>query len=91
MATIKCDIEIPEKIIQCLGLNRNALNEALKIELAAHFFEKNMLSFGQAREFSNLSVWDFIDFLREKKIPIHYSIDEYEEDKALIEEMTKCQ
>jgi predicted HTH domain antitoxin len=46
----------------------------IKRELAAFFFQRGVLSFGQARQFAGLSVWDFLEFLRERKIPLHYDI-----------------
>ncbi|MBE7546072.1 UPF0175 family protein [Candidatus Kuenenia sp.] len=52
------------------------------------FFEKKLLSFGQARQFSGLSVWDFLEFLRERKIPLHYDLAEYEEDLETIRELS---
>ncbi|MCX8027422.1 MAG: UPF0175 family protein [Thermodesulfovibrionales bacterium] len=88
---IRCDIEIPEKVIQSLGISRDSISEVFKKELAAYFFEKRLLSFGQARQFSGLSVWEFIDFLRERKIPIQYSLTEYEEDSLVVEELSRCQ
>lgn len=82
--SVKCDIEIPEKVLKTLGLRESEINEAVKRELSAYFFEKNLLSFAQARQFAGLSVWDFLGFLRERKIPLHYDLAEYDEDLKTI-------
>jgi len=85
---VRYDIEVPEKVIKTLGLRESEVSEMLKRELSAYFFEKNLLSFGQARQFAGLSVWDFLGFLRERKIPLHYDLAEYEEDLKTIGELS---
>lgn len=37
---VKCDIEIPEKVIKTLGLRESEISEMIKRELSAYFFEK---------------------------------------------------
>ncbi|MBU1290819.1 UPF0175 family protein [bacterium] len=86
--TVRCDIEIPEKVVRTLGLRESEISEMLKKELSAYFFERNLLSFGQARQFAGLSVWDFLGFLRERKIPLHYDLAEYDEDLKTIMELS---
>ncbi len=85
---IKCDIEVPEKVVGTLGISRDKLGETLKKELSAYFFEKKILSFGQARQFAGLSVWDFMSFLKDRKIPLHYELSEYEDDSRTIGEIS---
>lgn len=84
---VKLEIALPEKIIKALGLGEKEAGSALKKELAVYFFQRNLLSFGQARQLAELSVWDFFDFLRERKVPLHYGISEYEEDLKIIHGM----
>lgn len=86
--SVKYSIEIPEKIIKTLGFKESEMGATLKKELAAYFFQRNLLSFGQARQLAELSVWDFLDLLRERKVPLHYDIAEYEEDLKTIQELT---
>ena len=84
---IKYNIEIPEKIIRTLGFKESEVSATLKKELAVHFFQRNLLSFGQARQLAELSVWDFLELLRERKVPLHYDIPEYEEDLKTIQKL----
>jgi predicted HTH domain antitoxin len=83
----KCDIEIPENVLKSLGLRESEVSSVIKKELAAFFFQRGVLSFGQARQFAEMSIWDFIEFLKERKIPLHYDLSEYEEDLKTIEEI----
>lgn len=38
--SVKCDIEIPGKVIKTLGLRESEINEAFKRELSAYFLKK---------------------------------------------------
>lgn len=86
--SVRCDIEIPEKVIKMLGFRESEISEMLKRELSAYFFERSLLTFGQARQFAGLSVWDFLGFLRKRKIPLHYNLAEYDEDLKTIRELS---
>jgi predicted HTH domain antitoxin len=83
----KYEIEIPDQVVRALGLMDKDVVNTIKKELAVHLFHRERLSFGQARQLSDLSVWDFLEALREKKIPLHYYEKEYEEDSKVIEEL----
>jgi len=49
----------------------------------------SVLSFGQARQLAELSVWDFLELLRERKVALHYGIPEYEEDLKTIQDLSQ--
>jgi predicted HTH domain antitoxin len=83
----KYEIEIPHQVIHALGLMDREVIHSIKKGLSVYYFQHNRLSFGQARQLSDLSVWDFMDLLREKKVPFHYDEKEYEEDSRIIEEL----
>ena len=83
----KYEIEIPNQVVRALGLLDKDVGDTMKKELAVYFFQRNMLSFGQARQLSALSVWDFMETLRERKVPLHYSEAEYSEDLKVIKEL----
>lgn len=82
-------IEIPRQVVQALGLMDQDVVPTIKTELAVIYFKRNKLSFGQARQFSGLSVWDFMEVLRERKVPLHYSEYEYEQDSKFVEGFLK--
>ncbi len=82
--TVKYDITIPDKIIKALGFKESEVGSEIKKELAVYFFQRNLLSFGQARQLAELSVWDFLELLRERKVSLHYDTTEYEEDLKTI-------
>lgn len=82
---VKFEISLPEKVIGTLGIAESEVGSSLKKELAVTFFHRNILSFGQARQLAEMSVWDFIELLRDRRIPLHYDILEYEEDLKTVQ------
>ena len=89
MKEYRFEITLPEKVLNFLGLPRKDLEKGLKRELAIHLFQSEVLSFGQARELSGMSVWDFIELLKDRKTSLHYGLLEYEEDSETVERLMK--
>ncbi len=76
-------IEIPREIVHATRMTP----QALKRELALYLFEQGKLSFGKARELAEMTFWEFQQLLGSRGIPIHYDIEEYEQDLATLREM----
>ena len=76
-------IEIPREI-----LNITHMTPAeLKRELAVYLFQQGKLSFGKAREMADMNAWDFQFVLGSRNIPVHYDVEDYEEDLATLKEL----
>jgi predicted HTH domain antitoxin len=60
--------------------------DELRVEIAVLLFHKNKLTMGQASRFAGMSRISFQDLLGERKIPVHYDIDDLKSD---IEESRK--
>jgi len=76
-------IEIPREI---LHVTRLTVRE-LKQELAIYLFQQGKLSFGKARELAEMTVWDFQQVLGSRGIPVHYDLEEFEEDLVFLKEL----
>lgn len=80
MRKVKANLEIPEDAYLALsssGYSKKRISLEAKSLLAAHLFEKCVLSLGKAAELAELSLGVFIRFLDELEIPV---ID-YDEDE----------
>jgi len=84
---MKITLELPEEVIKTLNILKNELSSELRIQLALYLYEKGKLSFGKARELAGLSVWEFMDRLKENQIPLKYDIIDFEEDLETIKEL----
>jgi predicted HTH domain antitoxin len=61
--------------------------QQLKVELAVHLFEQEKLSFGKARQLAGMTVWQLMQLLGSRGIPIHYDVAEYEEDLETLKQL----
>lgn len=84
---MKITLELPEEVIKTLNIPKNQISSELKIQLALYLYEKGKFSFGKARELSGLSVWEFMDRLRENQIPIKYDVGEFQDDLETIKDI----
>src|SRR3989338_6822591 len=69
--------------IDTSGVIRKLLAKAIeewKKDYAIEMFKKGEFSFGQAAKFAEISVWDFPNLLKEKKIPLNFDLEELESD-----------
>lgn len=73
-------IEIPRTVLHATKLS---LVEVRR-ELAITLFAQGKLSFGKARELAEMPVLAFQHLLASRNIPVHYAIEEYEEDIATL-------
>jgi len=82
MATM-ISVQVPREIVHA---TRMSVDE-LKRELALTLFQQGKLSFGKARELAGMTAWDFQLLLGSRKIPVHYDIQDYEDDVATLREL----
>jgi len=59
----------------------------LRRELSVYLFQQGRLSFGKAREMAGMTVWAFQQLLGSRGIPVHYDVEDYEEDLATLGEL----
>ena len=76
-------IEIPREVLHAARMTP----QDLRRELAIYLFQQGRLSFGKAREMAGMTVWAFQHLLAIKKIPVHYDVEDYEEDLATLKEL----
>ncbi len=76
-------LDIPREVLHATRMTP----EELRRELALHLFEQGKLSFGKARELSELSVVEFQQLLGSRGIPVHYDVEAYEEDRATLKRL----
>lgn len=75
--------EIPRDVLRATRMSA----EELRRELALHLFEQGKLSFGKARELAELSAWKFQHLLGSRGVPVHYDIEEYEQDRRTLKNL----
>ena len=85
MTTTVYSIEIPPEVIHTTRMSP----QDMKRELALALFQQEKISFGKAREMAGMTVWAFQQLLGSRGIPVHYDIQDYFEDQAAVDALTK--
>ena len=78
-------IEIPREVIHATRMTPGELRR----ELAIYLFQQGRLSFGKAREMAGMTLWTFQQTLASREIPVHYDVEDYEEDLATLRNLSR--
>ena len=73
-------IEIPREVVHATRMTP----QELRRELAVYLFQQGKLSFGKARQMAGMTVWAFQQLLGSREIPVHYDVEDYEQDLAAL-------
>lgn len=76
-------LEIPREVIHATRMRP----QELRRELAVYLFQQGRLSFGKAREMASMTAWAFQQLLGSRGVPVHYDVEDYEEDLATLKEL----
>ena len=76
-------IELPGEVVHATKMTP----QELRRELAIHLFQQGKLSFGKAREMADMTAWAFQQYLGVREIPVHYDVQDYEQDLATLKEL----
>ena len=77
-------LEIPEDILFDLKIPKDRWDIELRKELALQLYREQLLSFGNARRLAGMTKIDFHYLLGERRIPRHYSVEDYEHDLEVL-------
>ena len=69
---------------------RRLLDKAIpswKLEYALKLYQNKEISIGKAAELSSLSIWEFLDQLSQKKIPLNYDLEDLKTDLEKVTEI----
>lgn len=72
--------ELSSELRDALRIPRDEQEPRLRRELAIRLYEKELLSFGKARELAGLSKWSFHELLAAEGVPRHYDVEDLQDD-----------
>lgn len=76
-------LAVPEYILQATRMSERELMQ----EIAVMLFQKGKLTLGQAAHFAGMSQLQFQHLLASRQIPVHYDVDEFEEDLKTLKDL----
>lgn len=80
-----------EKIGRTIAL-RKIIDRGLKeirIEHALDLYRKGKIGMGRTAKIAEVSIWEILDIIREKRIPMNYTIKDVEKDLEIAMKLSK--
>ena len=81
------DVKLPSDLVEAANLeNANVSQEAARL-LALELYREDKVSLGRAAELCQTSVEQFLEFAGRHSVPLHYGLDQLEEDRRTLERL----
>ena len=75
-------LDIPEEFARTFGATDEEAARNARLELAIGMYREAKWSTGKAAKFAGLTRLDFMDLLRDRKVPMPYTMEMLEQDFA---------
>ncbi len=73
-------LSIPDSVLSAIRLPEPRIEQALLQELALALYAQELLSFGKARELTQMGEYEFGQLLGQRGVLRHYGLEELEND-----------
>ena len=81
------EVKLPADLVRAAGVNpENPSTETARL-LAPELYRENKVSLGRAAELCQTPVEHFLEFAGRHDVPLHYGLDELEEDRRTLERL----
>jgi len=78
-------LAIPKDLLQTTRMSETEFKQ----EIAVMLFQKDKLTLSQASRLAGMSQLQFQHLLASRQIPVHYDIDDFEEDLRTLKELRR--
>ncbi|ODS40300.1 MAG: hypothetical protein A7315_08970 [Candidatus Altiarchaeales archaeon WOR_SM1_79] len=82
---MQATLDLPSEIVTVCKVRQKGLGKFLKKLIAIELFREGVVSIGKASEIASVSRNEMMDMLGERKIPIHYTVEDLKEDLKTLE------
>jgi predicted HTH domain antitoxin len=79
---VSVTLEIPDDFVRRLQTEPKVAEAQLRLELAIALYREGQLPSGRAAQIAGMSRWEFEDVLRQRQVPMPYSLSDLEHDIA---------
>jgi len=80
-------VEIPTELVLAAGLDTSDLSAETARLLALELYREEKVSLGRASELCRMPVEQFMEFAAQHNVPLHYGVDELEEDRRTLDRL----
>lgn len=86
MVTVQ--VELPEELLRTANVSTERRSLEVAKLLALELFRERTISLGRAAELCGVPVAEFMQFAAEREVPLHYTLEDLERDRQLIEDLS---
>ena len=83
----KFSVELPTELVLAAGLDTSNLSAETARLLALELYREDRVSLGRASELCQMAVEQFMEFAAQHNVPLHYGVEELEEDRRTLERL----
>ena len=80
-------VTLPAELLEAAGVNLADASKDATMLLALELYRENKISLGRAAELSQTSIAAFMLFAGRHEVPLHYSLEDLEEDRETLERL----
>jgi predicted HTH domain antitoxin len=80
-------VEISTELVLAAGLDTGNLSAETARLLALGLYREDKVSLGRASELCQMPVEQFMEFAAQHDVPLHYGVDDLEEDRRTLERL----
>jgi predicted HTH domain antitoxin len=81
------NVEIPVELASAAGFDPHNLSAEATRLLALELYREDKVSLGRAAELSQMPVEQFMELLAQRNVPLHYGVNELDEDRRTLERL----
>jgi|YNPNPStandDraft_1061719.scaffolds.fasta_scaffold152731_1 predicted HTH domain antitoxin len=87
MASVR--VVLPEDLLRAAQVSPRQASAEVKKILVLYLYARGNISLAQAAEWLGISQWEFFELNKEWGLSVHYDIEDYREDKAVLATLPK--
>ncbi|MCZ7381199.1 MAG: UPF0175 family protein [Candidatus Methanoperedens sp.] len=82
-------IDFPRDLVNIFKIREKEFPHKVRETLSVELYREGLVSIGKAAEIANVSIWEMLEILARKKIPLNYYSEDLEADIKTLEKVLK--
>lgn len=82
-------IDFPRDLINIFKIREKEFPHKVRETLSVELYREGLVSIGKAAEIAKVSIWEMLEILARKKIPLNYYSEDLEADIKTLEKVLK--
>ncbi len=78
-------LELPDELLELSGFHTDSLSHDALSMIVLELYREEAISLGKAAQLTGLTIDGFMEFSSSRKVPLHYTEAEMEEDRLTLQ------